>query len=96
MKAPPLWKVVVKRRLEMAEVMLIADEVPDVTDAAAEIRGVELQRIDTSRDRTVIFVTASPESARAFAATLKGSEKDIPRYAEASPDELMARELVVE
>ena len=84
MKPLSLWKVVVDRPLDMAEVMRVADTVPAATDPAAEVRGVELQRVDTTRGRTVIFVASSPEGAKAFADALGA------KLAEASADELRA------
>jgi hypothetical protein len=72
MKPLPLWKVTAERPLEMAEVLRIADGVAAATDAAAAMQGVELQRVDTTRGRTVVFVASSPEGAKALAAALGG------------------------
>ena len=41
----------VERPLDMAEVIRVADGVPAATDPSAEMRGVELQRVDTTRGR---------------------------------------------
>jgi hypothetical protein len=81
MKTLPLWKLVVERRLEMAEIT----RVDRPAEPAAEMRGVELQRVDTTPDRTTIFVAGSREGAGALADALGG------KLAEASADELRAR-----
>ena len=84
MKPLLLWKVVVDRPLDMAEIIRIADGVPAATDPASEVRGVELQRVDTTRERTVIFAASSPEGAKALAGALGA------KVVEANADDLRA------
>lgn len=72
---PKLYRVAVKRPLAMNEVVAIADATAGETAADAAVRGVELQRIDSARSGTVVFVTGSEESVRSFADGLMRSVK---------------------
>ena len=80
MKNLPLWKVVVDRPLDMAEIMRTDRQ----ADPADEMQGVELQRVDSTPRRTTIFVASSRAGVKAFAAALGA------KHAEASAEELRA------
>jgi hypothetical protein len=81
MKTLSLWKIVVDRPLDMAEIVRLDRQAPP----ADEMQGVELQRVDTTPRRTAIFVASSRAGAKALADALGAT------HAEASADELRAR-----
>ena len=84
MKTLPLWKVVVERPLDLAELTRLADALPAAAEPPAEMRGVELERVDTTPRRTTIFISSSREGAKALADALGA------KHAEATEAELRA------
>ena len=90
----PLWKVVIDRTIDLDEVIAAADMVPAATPVDAPVRGVQLQRVDTTERATVIFVSTSDEGAKAFARILGGREDGTARVDRAEPKELMAEEAI--
>jgi hypothetical protein len=90
-----MWKLVVERPLSLSEVVGIADEVPAVTPGDAEVRGLELMRVDTSRNRTVIFAAGSAESIASFAElAMKPARGPAAKYTEARHEDLESRSLL--
>lgn len=88
----PLWKIVVPETLDIEAVLDAADTTPGLTSEAAEVLGVELQRIDQSKRGTVIFATSSKDGAEVFARLLGRKAEGDARLDEGSVDELLSRE----
>ena len=86
-----LWRVAAPHPIDAAEVMAIAGESAADTPEDAPVRGVELQRIDTTPEGTVVFATGSEAGVRAFSARLMRGARDAPAdYAETNVETLRA------
>ncbi|WP_299848439.1 hypothetical protein [uncultured Roseovarius sp.] len=88
-----VFKLAVAGAMEIDEVIAAADAVPGQTCETAEIRGVELQRIDRAKETTVVFFTSGEESARAFQKVVEKSGRKA-RVDKADPKELLSSEPV--
>jgi hypothetical protein len=90
-----LWKATLDRQLGLDEVEGAAGESVAVLlgggePSAADVSGVELERMDVDREgRTTVFFSGSEEGARAFGRCLKVAA----RGAEVCCDPASAREL---
>ncbi len=88
-----VYKLAVAAAMEMEEIIALADTIPEQTCKMAEVRGVELQRIDESKETTVVFFTSGEESARAFQEAVEKTRRQA-RVGKADPKELLSSEPV--
>ncbi len=84
-----MFKLSVAAAMEMEEVIAMADAVPEQTSETAGTRGVELQRIDRSKDTTVVFFVSGKEGARAFREVFEKAGRKA-RVTKADPKELFS------
>lgn len=93
MEPRTVWKLVIDSELAPDRIELAAAGVPELTEAASELRGVEIQRIDVVKGTTYVFVTGLEDSARALERSLSEGEKGMGvRTLESTDTELYANE----
>lgn len=88
-----LFKLSVAAPMELDDVVSAADAVPTLASEKAEVRGIELQRIDRGEESTVVFFTGGEDSARAFRKAVKQGDRKA-RITKANEKELLSPEPV--